>query len=220
MDGYRKSTYFLHYNISLIHTSSDSQVEEQVAVLNHDYRETGLSFVLANTSRTIDAEWFTSAGPDNGAQDSMKSTLRRGDATTLNVYTVGFQTSGGLLGYSTFPADYDSKPSDDGVGTYSVNYLDITMTVSHQLLQLFSTPRFLEELKNHTTLAKLSLTRSATGLVSIIPSKVAAETATLLLIPLLNRHPPLAAQQLAIHARAPALIPSVCRCLNTELPRN
>jgi len=126
VDGYRKSTYFLHYNISLIHTSSDSQVEEQVAVLNHDYRETGLSFVLANTSRTIDAEWFTSAGPDNNAQDSMKSTLRRGDATTLNVYTVGFQTSGGLLGYSTFPADYDSKPSDDGVGTYSVNYLDIT----------------------------------------------------------------------------------------------
>ena len=47
----------------------------------------------------------------------MKTALRAGDASTLNIYTVGF-TSGdgqGLLGYSTFPSDYSSNPQDDGV---------------------------------------------------------------------------------------------------------
>lgn len=47
----------------------------------------------------------------------MKEALRQGDEATLNVYTVGF-TSGdnaGLLGYSTFPSDYESAPTDDGV---------------------------------------------------------------------------------------------------------
>lgn len=47
----------------------------------------------------------------------MKSQLRVGGADALNVYTVGF-TSGsgsGLLGYSTFPADYEGASSDDGV---------------------------------------------------------------------------------------------------------
>ena len=47
----------------------------------------------------------------------MKRQLRQGSKNALNVYTVGF-TSGsgeGLLGYSTFPSDYSSNPSDDGV---------------------------------------------------------------------------------------------------------
>lgn len=47
----------------------------------------------------------------------MKSALRQGGSADLNLYSVGF-TSGsgeGLLGYSTFPWDYDSAPSDDGV---------------------------------------------------------------------------------------------------------
>lgn len=47
----------------------------------------------------------------------MKGNLRNGDAATLNIYTVGFNNDGnrGLLGYATFPADYDSKPTNDGV---------------------------------------------------------------------------------------------------------
>ena len=47
----------------------------------------------------------------------MKNTLRRGDATTLNVYTVGFARNPKLLGYSTFPKDYASFPKKDGVVT-------------------------------------------------------------------------------------------------------
>lgn len=47
----------------------------------------------------------------------MKQQLRQGDAATLNVYTVGFESGSGagLLGYSTFPSDYESAPEDDGV---------------------------------------------------------------------------------------------------------
>lgn len=47
----------------------------------------------------------------------MKSSLRQGGAADLNLYSVGFTSgdSAGLLGYSTFPWDYESNPSDDGV---------------------------------------------------------------------------------------------------------
>lgn len=47
----------------------------------------------------------------------MKTQLRKGDVADLNVYTVGFKSADteGLLGYSTFPSDYESNPDDDGV---------------------------------------------------------------------------------------------------------
>ena len=44
----------------------------------------------------------------------MKNALRQGDSKTLNIYTVGFNTSG-LMGYSTLPVDYATNPMDDGV---------------------------------------------------------------------------------------------------------
>ncbi|KAL5532533.1 hypothetical protein ACEPAF_4307 [Sanghuangporus sanghuang] len=95
----------------------DSQIQEQIDVLNADYADSGLSFTLAATTRTVNSDWFNNAGPDSSQQDEMKETLREGGAADLNVYTVGF-TSGsgaGLLGYATFPSSYDSYPTDDGV---------------------------------------------------------------------------------------------------------
>ena len=95
----------------------DSQLTSQINVLNQDYASTGLSFVKAGTTRTVNADWFNNAGPDSSQQTSMKNSLRQGGARDLNVYTVGF-TSGsgaGLLGYATFPWDYSSNPKDDGV---------------------------------------------------------------------------------------------------------
>ncbi len=65
----------------------------------------------------MNAQWFAQVGPDSSLQTTMKRSLRKGGAAALNVYTVGF-TSGsgeGLLGYSTFPSDYASDPTDDGV---------------------------------------------------------------------------------------------------------
>jgi hypothetical protein len=85
--------------------------------LNQDYSGTGLTFQLQNTIRTLNADWFNDAGPTNDVQTAMKNALRQGDVKTLNLYTVGFNSADtqGLLGYSTFPADYAANPTDDGV---------------------------------------------------------------------------------------------------------
>ncbi|KAL1946598.1 hypothetical protein VTO73DRAFT_14702 [Trametes versicolor] len=95
----------------------DSQIASQISALNTHYASSGLAFALANTSRTVNSQWFAQVGPDSSLQTTMKKSLRKGGAAALNVYTVGF-TSGsgeGLLGYSTFPSDYASDPTDDGV---------------------------------------------------------------------------------------------------------
>ena len=62
-------------------------------------------------------DWFDNVAPENDQQTEMKSSLRRGDEKTLNVYTVGFNNDDGrgLLGYATFPGDYEKNPEDDGV---------------------------------------------------------------------------------------------------------
>ena len=92
-------------------------IAEQISVLNEDYSSTGLSFTLANTTRTVNSQWFNQVGPSTTLQTTMKRTLRQGTKADLNVYTVGFVSGSGqgLLGYATFPSDYASNPTDDGV---------------------------------------------------------------------------------------------------------
>lgn len=120
----------------------DSQINDQIDVLNQDYANSGLTFVLADTIRTINSDWFNNAGPDSSQQTEMKRQLRQGGAADLNLYSVGF-TSGsgaGLLGYSTFPSDYESNPDDDGVvflfssvpGGSTTNYNE-GKTVTHEV---------------------------------------------------------------------------------------
>ncbi len=48
----------------------------------------------------------------------MKRSLRRGGADALNVYSVGFTSHPGLLGYATFPWSYLSDRVNDGVVLY------------------------------------------------------------------------------------------------------
>ncbi|KAH6879357.1 metalloprotease [Coprinopsis sp. MPI-PUGE-AT-0042] len=94
-----------------------SQVTQQIAVMNSDFSSTGLSFRLVNTTRTTNSGWFTSAAPGTSQQTAMKNALRQGGAATLNIYSVGFSSGAGagLLGYATFPSSYTSAPKDDGV---------------------------------------------------------------------------------------------------------
>lgn len=100
-----------------IATRSDSQIANQITVLNQDYSGSGLTFSLAGTTRTVNSQWFNQVGPDSSLQTTMKRQLRQGGANALNVYTVGFVSGSGqgLLGYATFPSDYSSNPTDDGV---------------------------------------------------------------------------------------------------------
>ncbi|TFK38136.1 metalloprotease [Crucibulum laeve] len=92
-------------------------VDYQIQVLNDDFASTGVQWVLADADWTVDADWFSLAAPGNSREVDMKKRLRRGDASALNIYSVGFTggANSGLLGYSNFPSAYSRDPNDDGV---------------------------------------------------------------------------------------------------------
>jgi hypothetical protein len=60
-----------------------------MSVLSNDFAKTGLSFKLAGIDRTINADWFNNAAPNSKQDADMKRFLRRGNANTLNIYSVG-----------------------------------------------------------------------------------------------------------------------------------
>ncbi|KAG8703478.1 hypothetical protein FRC08_002809 [Ceratobasidium sp. 394] len=95
----------------------DSQITSSISAMNQHYAGSGISFNLAGTDRTSNANWFNTVGPSTSAQTTMKNQLRKGGAADLNVYTVGFNSGSGagLLGYATFPSSYSGAPKDDGV---------------------------------------------------------------------------------------------------------
>ena len=47
-------------------------IADQITVLNQDYASSGLQFVLKNTTRTVNWNWFNEAGPDSSYQTDMK----------------------------------------------------------------------------------------------------------------------------------------------------
>ncbi|KAJ7692193.1 zincin [Mycena rosella] len=93
----------------------DSQIASQIQTLNSDYAG-NITWTLANTNRTVNADWFNNAGPSTSQQTAMKAS-RQGGKGDLNVYSVGFVngSGAGLLGYSTFPSSYSGAPQDDGI---------------------------------------------------------------------------------------------------------
>lgn len=92
-----------------------SQVQAQINVLNTAYAPAGVRFNLVNTTRTRQATWFMNAAPGTAEQTQMKTALRVGGARELNIYTVGFLSLSGLLGYATYAHSYAGAPTDDGV---------------------------------------------------------------------------------------------------------
>ena len=115
----------------------DSQIESSIEVLNTDYAPCGASFHLVGIDRTLNDTWFDEASPGryvypfcgfvrllcmvtivrscSSYQAAMKDQLRKGGANALNIYSVGFVSGAGLLGYATFPWLYSDDPKDDGV---------------------------------------------------------------------------------------------------------
>lgn len=93
---------------------TSSQINSQISEMNSAYQGTGLSFYLAGSETTVNSNWFNNVNQGTSAERAMKSALRKGGANALNVYTVSFGNSG-LLGYATFPWDYNSNPTNDGV---------------------------------------------------------------------------------------------------------
>jgi hypothetical protein len=89
----------------------DSQITDQINVLNAAFAATGWSFSLVSTDRTTNATWYT-ASNGSSAERTMKQTLRRGTADDLNIYSLNCSS---VLGWATFPSEYTSNPIDDGV---------------------------------------------------------------------------------------------------------
>ncbi|MFZ5551139.1 MAG: zinc metalloprotease [Pseudomonadota bacterium] len=89
-----------------------SQIDDQMAVLNAAYASTPFTFTLAGVDRTTNATWYTMA-PGSTAEKNAKAALRKGGAETLNLYSA--KPGGGLLGWATFPSSYQAQPKQDGV---------------------------------------------------------------------------------------------------------
>jgi len=91
---------------------SSATIQSQINVLNAAYKTGGWSFTLVGTDTTANDSWYT-VSPGSPAESQMKSTLRKGSADDLNLYSANI--GGGLLGWATFPSDYSRSPSMDGV---------------------------------------------------------------------------------------------------------
>ena len=89
-----------------------SQIDDQMAVLNSAYANTPFKYTLAGVDRTTNSTWYTMA-PGSTAEKNAKTALRQGGPETLNLYSAN--PGGGLLGWATFPSDYAAKPKMDGV---------------------------------------------------------------------------------------------------------
>ena len=90
----------------------DSQITDQINVLNAAYAPWGWSFSLVATTRTTNSTWYNGCGTTT-TESQMKDALRQGTADDLNVYSCN--PSGGLLGWATFPSSYAGNPQMDGV---------------------------------------------------------------------------------------------------------
>ena len=96
---------------------SDTRIANQIRVLNDAYSgvtggaNTLYRFNLVSTDRTANNTWYTCTG--GTCEQQMKAALHKGGAADLNFYTNGM--GGGLLGWATFPWEYASAPTMDGV---------------------------------------------------------------------------------------------------------
>jgi hypothetical protein len=78
----------------------DSQIDDQIQVLNDALEPLGFSFYLASVDRTNNSSWYTGCY-NASTESSMKEALAVDPATTLNIYTCN--PTQGILGYAYYP---------------------------------------------------------------------------------------------------------------------
>lgn len=90
----------------------ESQILEQIQVLNEAFPSDRFTFTLVDIDRTNNANWYTMRSGSTEERQA-KAALRRGGKSDLNIYTANI--GGGLLGWATFPSSYRRNPTADGV---------------------------------------------------------------------------------------------------------
>jgi hypothetical protein len=98
----------------------EKQAVRQVRVLNRSYSgrsaadaaQSPFRFSLVQTRFVVNSVWAT-MGYGSAAEQAAKATLRVGGAGTLNIYVADIGDD--LLGWATFPQQFDANPTNDGV---------------------------------------------------------------------------------------------------------
>jgi PKD repeat protein len=104
--------HVVRYNDGVTANVTDSQIADQMAILNAAYANTNWRFTLASTERVNNTTWSTH-NYGSSTESAMKSALAISPATTLNIYTCDI--GGGTLGYATFPDMYAESSYMHGV---------------------------------------------------------------------------------------------------------
>lgn len=105
---------------------SQAVIEEQMKVLNEDYRaspgtmgangyDTKIEFTLAGITRTSNTSWF-----NDSDEYGYKSSLQRDPSNYLNIYT---NTASGYLGYSYLPQDVFAGSGNEWRDGIVLNYM-------------------------------------------------------------------------------------------------
>ena len=90
---------------------TSQQINNQIQILNAAYASSGFSFQLQSVDDTNNDTWYTCSG--GACETAMKTALHKGGSNALNLYSNNM--GGGLLGWATFPWQYASAPTMDGV---------------------------------------------------------------------------------------------------------
>ncbi|KAJ2929041.1 hypothetical protein H1R20_g8051, partial [Candolleomyces eurysporus] len=93
----------------------DYQIMQQMEVLNRDYKSTNISWNFVNITRIHNPDWFVNAWPGSPQEAEMKETYHKGNSSTLNIFTAGFNATDKSLGYASLPSAYFREPLKDGL---------------------------------------------------------------------------------------------------------
>ncbi|OAQ95790.1 hypothetical protein LLEC1_04769 [Akanthomyces lecanii] len=98
---------------------NSSDIAGQMSILNKAFAPSNITFMLAGTTRTVNASWATRP---NGYEKDLKTKLHRGTSRTLNLYYMPGLDSGGVCVFPNMNAYEGDALALDGcmVGTFSL----------------------------------------------------------------------------------------------------
>lgn len=91
---------------------SDAKLDEQLRVLNNDFKPWNYRFTRARVNRVNNTRWHRMQHNSREEREA-KAALGRDHQTHLNMYFAGLEN--GLLGWATWPQDLADRPQMDGV---------------------------------------------------------------------------------------------------------